>query len=331
MIIRKRAYPRAGLIGNPSDGYFGRTIAFTFQNFCAEVVLYESPELNILPSERDHSIFSSMKQLVDDVNNYGYYGGIRLLKAAVKKFYQYCRKEKIKLEKKNFTIRYTSNIPHLVGLGGSSAIIKACMDALMTFYSVRIPEPEYANIVLSVETEELGISAGLQDRVAQVYGGLVYMDFNRDAMKNQGYGIYERLDPKLLPKLYIAFVTKKKQGSEVFHNNIRERYNRGEEKVVSAMEFWAQITDQCKDCLIRRKKSRLSELIDSNFDKRRELYRLSSFDLKMVETARSTGASAKYTGSGGAIVGTYKNAEMFTEISQKLSSMDIQVLRPVIR
>ena len=26
----KRAYPRGGLIGNPSDGYFGKTIAFTF-------------------------------------------------------------------------------------------------------------------------------------------------------------------------------------------------------------------------------------------------------------------------------------------------------------
>jgi len=39
MIIRTRAYPRVGLVGNPSDGYFGRTISFAFKNFCAEVVL----------------------------------------------------------------------------------------------------------------------------------------------------------------------------------------------------------------------------------------------------------------------------------------------------
>jgi glucuronokinase len=67
MIIRKKSYSRAGLIGNPSDGYFGKTIAFTFKNFCAEVVLYETPELEIQPNIRDHSRFGSLEALVDDV------------------------------------------------------------------------------------------------------------------------------------------------------------------------------------------------------------------------------------------------------------------------
>ncbi|MFO8143540.1 MAG: hypothetical protein R6T78_02560, partial [Dehalococcoidales bacterium] len=40
--------PRAALIGNPSDGYFGKTIAFTFSNFQADVTLYDTPELEIL-------------------------------------------------------------------------------------------------------------------------------------------------------------------------------------------------------------------------------------------------------------------------------------------
>ena len=45
MIIKTRAFPRAALIGNPSDGYHGKTIAFVFSNYHAEVQLYESPEL----------------------------------------------------------------------------------------------------------------------------------------------------------------------------------------------------------------------------------------------------------------------------------------------
>ena len=83
------------MIGNPSDGYFGKTIAFFFRNFKAEVILYESPELEILPAEYDSAVFSSMKALVDDVKLYGYYGGIRLLKAAVKRFYEYCEQNEI--------------------------------------------------------------------------------------------------------------------------------------------------------------------------------------------------------------------------------------------
>ena len=38
-IITKRAYARIGLFGNPSDGYFGKTISVSIKNFFAEVQL----------------------------------------------------------------------------------------------------------------------------------------------------------------------------------------------------------------------------------------------------------------------------------------------------
>jgi glucuronokinase len=168
MIIRTQAYPRAALIGNPSDGYFGRTIALTFSNFAAETTLYESPELTILPSERDGSVFQSVRHLCEDVKRYGYYGGIRLLKSTIKCFSEHCQAQGLPLHDRNFTLRYHSSIPHLVGLGGSSAIITAAMRALMRFFGVEIPKPVLANLIRAVENRELGISAGLQDRVAQV-------------------------------------------------------------------------------------------------------------------------------------------------------------------
>ncbi len=42
-------------------------------------------------------------------------------------------------------------------------------------------------LVLRAE-EELGITAGLQDRVIQVYGGVVYMDFAKEFMQQHGHG-----------------------------------------------------------------------------------------------------------------------------------------------
>ena len=47
-IIRKRAYARAGLLGNPSDGYNGKTISIIVRNFWAEVVLYEWDSVDIV-------------------------------------------------------------------------------------------------------------------------------------------------------------------------------------------------------------------------------------------------------------------------------------------
>lgn len=103
----------------------------------------------------------------------------------------------IKLTKAGFTLEYETDIPRQSGLGGSSAMIIAALRGLFKFYRLPkhyISESEFAKLALSVETNELGIAAGLQDRIVQVYGGMTYMDFSVCT------GEYERLDSRLLPR-----------------------------------------------------------------------------------------------------------------------------------
>lgn len=330
MIIKTYAYPRAALIGNPSDGYFGKTIAFTFSNFRAEAILFESPELVIEPNVRDGSVFGGIADLAADVRKYGYYGGIRLIKSAIKCFYDYAVANGITLHDRNFTIRYASDIPNLVGLAGSSAIITASMRAILAFYGVDIPKPRLANLIRDVENKELGISAGLQDRVAQVYQGLVHMDFSRELLEKQGYGNYTPLSKDVMPPVYLAYRTDLSEGSEVFHNNIKDRFNRGEKEIVDAMRFWADLTDKARAAIEARDYAALSKYMDENFDKRASLYKLSEGNLKMVEVARSCGASAKFSGSGGAIVGICPDEKTFAALENKLGKLQVKVIRPVL-
>jgi len=330
MIIQTKAYARAGLIGNPSDGYFGKTISFIVRNFYAEVILYETPDLEILPNERDHSRFKDIHALAQDVRWFGYYGGIRLLKATIKRFRDYCTETGLQLHSQNFTIRYQSTVPGQVGMAGSSAIITACMRALMNFYQVDIPKPTLANLVLGVENNELGIPAGLQDRVIQVYEGLVYMDFNKDLMAKQGCGRYEEIDPLLLPPVYIAYRSDLSEGTEVFHNDIRARFNHGEPAVVDAMSYWADLAEQARDLLLKKEGHKIGPLLDANFNMRRNIYKISEENIRMVHTARSVGTSAKFTGSGGAIVGTYEDDRMFTKLVEELGQIGVKVVKPII-
>jgi len=328
MIISKKSYPRAALLGNPSDGYHGKTIAFPFDNFFAEVMLWETPEMEILPAEYDSNVFNSIFDLAKDVKLYGYYGGIRLLKAAVKRFHDYCSENSLKLNNSNFTIRYRSDIPYKLGLAGSSAIITACIKALMIFYGVDIPKPTLANLVLSVEKDELEIMAGLQDRVVQAYESPVYMDFNKDLMEKQGYGDYRPLDRKLFRNIYIAYRTDLAEGSEVVHNNFRERYNFGDPEVHAAIRDWAELTVKGMEALKRSDMSELSGYINRNFDIRKSVMNISDKNIQMVETARNVGASAKFTGSGGAIIGTYENEKMYDRLVKTLNDLNIHVLKP---
>lgn len=330
MIIETFSYPRAAVIGNPSDGYFGKTVAFLFSNFQARVQLYHTPDLDIRPQQLDKTSFGSIHELVENVNTSGYYGGIRLLKATIKVFYDYCRENQIRLDDRNFTIRYNSNIPLRLGLAGSSAIITACMKALISFYGVAIPKPILANLVLNVEDKELGIAAGLQDRVVQAYGQPVYMNFDKEIMKKQGYGNYEVLDAKLFPKMYIAFRKNLSEGTEVLHNNLRARFNIGEPKVLDAMKQWAGYTENFCKALKSGDFQTLHDLINANFDLRRSLVPITSGNIAMVEAARSTGASAKFTGSGGAIIGIYDNEKMFEKLSETLGKKGIEVFKPNI-
>ena len=228
MIIETRAYARAGLLGNPSDGYFGKTISISVKNFGAHITLYQSPELKIEPQTQDINVFSSIHDLIERVKTHSYYGGDRLIKAAIKAFADYCKQNRIRLENKNFTIRYHSSIPRQVGLAGSSAIITAAMRALTLFYNVEIPQEIFPSIVLKAETEELGINAGLQDRVIQAYEGCVYMDFDKQVMETKQHGGYERLAPKTLDTLYIAYKIELSKVSGSVLNDIKARYDRGE-------------------------------------------------------------------------------------------------------
>ncbi|MHC4913582.1 MAG: mevalonate kinase family protein, partial [Planctomycetota bacterium] len=187
-----------------------------------------------------------------------------------------------------------------------------------------------ANLVLSVETEELGIGAGLQDRVAQAYEVPVFMDFDREIMESRNYGIYETVERKHLINLYIAYQNDLSEGSEVVHNDFRERYNFGVTEVVEAIDRWAEITIQGRKAMETGDREKLNQLINQNFDLRRSVMNISSKNIEMVELARSTGASAKFTGSGGAIIGTYEDNNMYENLNEVLGKKNISIIKPEI-
>src|SRR5712692_5079488 len=322
-IIETYGYARAGFLGNPSDGYFGKTISFSIIDFRARVLLYPSARLEIKPSKADLPVFENLADLYKTTRWRGYYGGIRIIQALVVRLMDYCREQGIRLEDRNFTVEYESSIPQRLGLGGSSAIITAALRALCRYFQLEIPLPIQANLVLETETRELGVPAGLQDRVIQVHEGLVYMDFDRDIMQRDGHGCYEPLDPALLPNIYLAYRTSLSEGTEVFHSNVRERFQSGVPEVVNAMKQWADYALQARQALVARDHHKLCQLIDANFDLRAKIYRISDGNLEMIRTSRRLGATSNFAGSGGAIVGTFEDEGMYQKLADEFAKIGV--------
>ena len=330
MTVQKKAYARAGILGNPSDGYFGKIIAITIKDFEANVFCDESHELMIQSHKDDIPVYKNIQELVERAGLYGYYGGVRLVKAMIKKFYEYCQDQCIQLEKKNFTIRYTSNIPRQLGLGGSSAIITAGIRALMEFYSAKIPQEILPTLILEAEREELGINAGFMDRVIQVYEGCVYMDLDEKIIQAKGCGIYERLSPKFLPKLYIAYKPALGKVSGKVLNDIRQGYDRGDSFVLEILRRIAEKAEEGKEALLKKDFGTMKRLMDENFDLRSLIMKISESNKEMVMTARACGASAKFAGSGGSIIGMYEDEEMYTRLDSELGRIGAKIIKPII-
>lgn len=328
--IKTRSFSRAGFLGNPSDGYFGKTMSFAFSNFLVELRLTECNRLRFVPGEVDDATFDSLETLVRDLRLYGYYGGIRVLKAVTKKFFEYCQSHDLALEKKNFSVEYKINIPRLVGLSGSSAICTAMLKALCEFYGVKIPLEVAPTLCMEAERDELGIACGLQDRVVQMYDGVVFMDFDRDLVTSTGHGRYERIDPARMPNLYIAYDPNRAEESGKAHSKVKKLFNENNADVLSAMSEFADIAQRGRDAILAGRKDLLPPLVNANFDLRDKIFHVAEANRRMVMTARSAGASAKFAGSGGAIVGTYEDEAQYKRLGEVLQGIGCRLLKPRI-
>ena len=134
------AHARAALLGNPSDGFGGRTLALTIESMAAQVTLDAGSDTALIDAA---------------IARFNRTSGASVPAAG--------------------PLRTT--IPREVGLGGSSAIVIATLRALCAHTGFELAPDELAEMALAVEADDLGIAAGPQDRYVQAHGGLLYMDF----------------------------------------------------------------------------------------------------------------------------------------------------------
>jgi glucuronokinase len=275
------ASARAALAGNPSDGYGGAVIAVTLNQFQARATARAASRPAASPDSE-------------------------LVGAAVRRFARdHCPEALAGL------VEWETSVPRGVGLGGSSAIVIATLRALCELHGVSLDRAQLATLALAVEREELGIAAGLQDRVAQSYGGLTFMDFGPR-------GGYEPLDAGLLPPLVVAWRGDSSADSGIVHGDLRSRFDADEGVVRSTMDRLAQLARDARAALLSGDRDAFAACVDASFDARAQMMALDERHVAMIERARACGAAANYTGSGGAIAAVCRDDRHRTEVTAVL-------------
>ena len=239
-----------------------------------------------------------------------------------------------------FKAEVETTIPRQVGLSGSSAIETAFLLSLMAFHDLEldsISARELAELVLKIETEELGMVAGLQDRLPQSYGEMLHMDFDEKLMTKRGYGVYTALDAGKLPRLWVAHAHSGEDSGKT-HSKIAKRWENQDPQMIEIIGHLRGCANSGKKILTQEKQNGenldvelenvkdLASLIDTNFDLRRELFGDTALGetLDAVKLARSLGSCAKQCGSGGSIFGLIPDGDFGAVAPQAFSEIGWQ-------
>jgi glucuronokinase len=310
--IVSTALPRAGLLGNPSDLYGGRGIGFTFEDFSAEVELRPSnlPDRgDIIGIETGGLLFSSIARSPE----------VPILQATREILPELGVTE---AQQGEFLLSLRCDIPQLLGLSGSSAIIVAALRAICSGLSIPVEDARVAELALRVETEIMGIAAGPMDRMIQSYGGLIAMDFES--------GEVEPLDSGLLPPIAILMDGNPGEDSGLVHAPVRERWEAGDPEVRAVMAEFRPLVERGLAALKAGDTATLIECVNRNFDLRAQVFPIAQRDRKIIEIARLFGAGSKFCGSGGAILAVHEDPGVLDELCLRVIGEGFQGIRPQI-
>jgi glucuronokinase len=111
-------------------------------------------------------------------------------------------------------------------------------------------------------------------------------------------------------------------------NDIKTRYEKGDVHVIDTLARIAEIALEGRAALLQKDYSKLHRLINENFDNRCKIMNISASNMELVQTARQTGASAKFTGSGGSIIGMYEDDEQLNKLQMALKRINARVIKP---
>jgi len=300
------ARPRVGLLGNPSDIYRGRVLGFTFCDFGAQA--------RVEPAERTELVGPGGERLEVgspcSLDPRSLRGASRLLAAALRRLAAFAPHQ-VEPAARPFRLTATTTIPRQVGLAGSSALVVAALRALSAWFAVALDAFELSELALLAETLELGSVAGPQDRVLQAWGGLLFMDFRepRDPAR------YVRLDPALLPPLFLAWDPSPGEDSHSVHSHVHARWAAGDPAVRAALAVFPRLADEGVRRLRQGDAAGLADLLDAAFEARSALFAIGAGDRERVAIARAHGAGASLCGSGGAIVGVPRDPRSLAALS----------------
>ena len=304
---------RAGILGNPTDGYGGTVISCSIPERATVTlepsdVLAATVEFQVHPSDDGDSHSGGARpvakrsaefrsptdlQLTDD--------GLDVVRAVAR----FLGRERLTAH-----IHVRTDVPVQCGLAGSTAVLSSLLaGALHVLGDEPAPDhPQYryllAEMVRTVELNFLKVQCGYQDQYMTVFGGLNCMDF-------RGKEFYRTLDQEFfatieplghltadLPLVVISTGLRRVSGHIL--KPVRDRWLEGDPAVRRGYREIAELARLGKRALLTREWRTFARLMNRNHAIQRDVGASGERIDEAIDLARHAGAwGAKLAGAGG--------------------------------
>lgn len=225
-------------------------------------------------------------------------GPLRLLKGV----YARVARDFLKGDQPPLCIQTFSDAPPGSGLGSSSTMVVALLQAFVEHFSLPLGEYEVAHLAYDIERSDLKLAGGKQDQYAATFGGFNFMEFyGENRVIVNPLRVKDWVWAELEASLVLYFTGVSRASADIIDQQSR---NVGESRSgsIEAMHRLKQEAVQMKECVLKGDLRRLAATLQAGWEAKKNT--ATSISNPMIEeierVAFANGAqAAKVSGAGG--------------------------------
>jgi D-glycero-alpha-D-manno-heptose-7-phosphate kinase len=299
MIARARAPLRLGLAGGGTDVspycdvYGGHVMNVTIDRYAYAI---------IAPRDDGAACFHALDVGHEEIHScdgaLDCTGPLQLLKGV----YARVSRDFLGGRRPPLTLKTFSDAPPGSGLGSSSTMVVALLQAFVEYFSLPLGEYEVAQLAYDIERKDLKLAGGKQDQYAATFGGFNFMEFYADdRVIVNPLRIKDWVWAELEASLVLYFTGVSRASADIIDQQSRNIGDKNQASI-DAMHQLRQEAVQMKECILRGDLRGLESTLQAGWvAKKKTATSISNPLIEQVEcTAFAHGArAAKVSGAGG--------------------------------
>jgi galactokinase/mevalonate kinase-like predicted kinase len=319
-MIHSSAPGRAGIVGNPTDGYGGTVIS------CS---LAERATVTVTPADTMVMDVCGCRETIrtrDDLRLTGAYTDVA--KAVLSTF-------DCAVPGRPFHLKAMTTVPMRAGLAGSTAMIAAILGAVLRLLEMDLNRYQIAEATRKIEFETMGVTCGFQDQYMATFGGLHCLDFRgKDPHAIGKEPIFATVEPlgSYVGDLPMVLAnTGVQRHSGTVHHSLRQRWIAGEKVVVEGYQRIGELAREAKKALLNGDWECLGSAMNENHAIQRDLGGSGEANERLIATALAAGSwGAKLAGAGhgGTILALHPEPEVVARKLEEAGGLHVMRLVP---